>query len=379
MYPAFRKITNPTGPTDNSDGTLPDGTTSEDRIFGEASIDLSAIFDPNKCESFGSAMLKSRSGPPFDAAMKDFIAPNRNINIQNSGKVIIRKQTDPDEAGNTTSFGFTKTFNTDPTSANTFDLTDDGVKTFGGVIFGTGKTVTEAVLPSGWQLKSVDCSASNLGSDPDPIANGATVTFAIDAATDVLDCTYTNEKPEGALLIKKQSTKGTNPLVSEVPGQPGATFTYDDNDPATPAKDVTDNSAADGDSTYGEVCVSGLKPGVGANAYTVDEKTPPTGYGDSTDAADATVDVVAGTNCTTNQPTGTGVATFKNPPLADIQMNFRDGGSGETDTTEAITCTNASGTGSNTAATGWDRSRTVEDVKIDAAVVTITCTVKIDP
>jgi hypothetical protein len=300
----------------------------------------------------------------------------------------------PDEQTPTTEFTYTHNLKTDPAQpadvpntvgfneSTQFKLKDDGVKDFGTtVIFGTGLTVEETGIPAGgWTLKTLDCSASSTSVPAaDRVVSGAKVTFTLDSATDVLDCTYTNEKPEGALLIKKQSTKGTNPLVSEVPGQPGATFTYDDNDPATPAKDVTDNSAADGDSTYGEVCVSGLKPGVGANAYTVDEKTPPTGYGDSTDAADATVDVVAGTNCTTNQPTGTGVATFKNPPLADIQMNFRDGGSGETDTTEAITCTNASGTGSNTAATGWDRSRTVEDVKIDAAVVTITCTVKIDP
>ncbi len=49
--------------------------------------------------------------------------------------------------------------------------------------------------------------------------------------------------------------------------------------------------------------------------------------------------VVTGTNCTDNQPTGTAVATFTNAPLADIQVNFRDGGSGETSAT-SITCAN---------------------------------------
>ena len=44
-----------------------------------------------------------------------------------------------------------------------------------------------------------------------------------------------------------------------------------------------------------------------------------------------TATVIAGTNCTDNQPTGAGVkVTFTNAPLADIQVNFRDGGSGET-------------------------------------------------
>ena len=45
------------------------------RTFGEAQLDLSAIFDPNVCESFGSAYLKSRSSDSFTAAMKDFVPP----------------------------------------------------------------------------------------------------------------------------------------------------------------------------------------------------------------------------------------------------------------------------------------------------------------
>ena len=40
-----------------------------------------------------------------------------------------------------------------------------------------------------------------------PSINGATVTFAIDNAADILDCTYTNRLQEGALRILKQSTK----------------------------------------------------------------------------------------------------------------------------------------------------------------------------
>ena len=64
------------------------------RTFGEASFDLSRVFDPTKCESFGSAMLKSRSSDAFNSALKDFIAPIP-LNIQNCGTVIIRKVTDP--------------------------------------------------------------------------------------------------------------------------------------------------------------------------------------------------------------------------------------------------------------------------------------------
>jgi len=131
---------------------------------------------------------------------------------------------------------------------------------------------------------------------------------------------------------------------------------------------VTDNGTGDEDADVGQVCVSGLLPG----SHTVTETSPPTGYGG--DSASHSATAVAGTNCTTNPPSGSGVATFTNPPLSDIQVNFRDGGSGETSAT--ITCNNTTGTGSNTAATGWDTSRTVTGVN---APTTITCTIEIDP
>ena len=64
------------------------------RTFGEAQLDLRLLFQPNKCASFGSAMLKSRSSDSFTSQLKDFVAPV-DINLQNCGQVIIRKQTNP--------------------------------------------------------------------------------------------------------------------------------------------------------------------------------------------------------------------------------------------------------------------------------------------
>ena len=174
------------------------------RTFGEASFDLSQVFDPTKCESFGSAMLKSRSSDSFTSQLKDFIAPVP-VNITNCGTVIIRKQTDPDENPNSTDFGYTKNFNTDPSTTNTFTLKDDGVKTFTGVLFGSGKTVVEDVIPSGWDFVSVNCSAST---GVTPTINGATVTFAIDNAADILDCTYTN-RARGTIIVEKITDDGT--------------------------------------------------------------------------------------------------------------------------------------------------------------------------
>src|SRR4029453_18461213 len=97
----------------------------------------------------------------------------------------------------------------------------------------------------------------------------------------------------------------------------GAVFSY--SGPSGNNLSVTDNDTGDADSTVGVVCVSGLLTG----DYTVNETTPPPGYGDASQT-DLTATVVAGTNCTNNLPVGTGVVTFTNPPLPDIQVNFRE-------------------------------------------------------
>jgi hypothetical protein len=177
---------------------------------------------------------------------------------------------------------------------------------------------------------------------------------------DTIDCTYTNALQRGALRILKQSSRGT--LVTN----PGAVFSYD-------GSSVTDNGAGDEDTTVGEVCVSGLLPG----DYTVNETSPPPGYGAATQT-DQTATVVVGTNCTDNQPTDANSATFTNAPLADIQVNFRDGSSGETSAT-SIECDNTGTTPSTTPATGWDSSVNHEGIPIDPSPRTITCTIVIDP
>jgi hypothetical protein len=349
-------------PAAESDGLITSGS-KQPRTFGEAQLDLRLIFQANKCASFGSAMLKSRSSDAFTSQLKDFVAPV-GINLQNCGQVIIRKQTIPDEDPNTTDFGYTKSFGTDPSTPNTFTLKDDGVKDYGKtVLFGAGYTVDEDVIPANWALDNIDCSVAghpSVGVTPVIDVAAGTVTFAIDADTDVLDCTYYNELQLGALKILKNSTKGG--AVS----QPGAVFSYD-------GSSVTDNGAGDEDADVGEVCVSGLASG----DYTVNETSPPPGYGDASQE-NLTATVVTGTNCTDNQPTGTGVVTFTNAPLADIQVNFRDGGSGETSAT-SISCDNTGTTPSTDPATGWDDSVTHEDISIDPSPRTITCTIVIDP
>lgn len=173
------------------------------RTFGEAQIDLRLIFHDNSCVSFGSAMLKSRSSDAFTSQLKDFITPV-HIDLQNCGNVIIRKQTSPD--GATDLFGYTKNFPTDPSSANTFTLADDGVKDYmDSVLFGSGYTVAENALPSGWDFVNVDCSAST---GVTPSIAGTQVTFSIDSNEDVLDCTYHNQA-RGTIIVEKITDDGS--------------------------------------------------------------------------------------------------------------------------------------------------------------------------
>ncbi|WP_353826798.1 prealbumin-like fold domain-containing protein [Agromyces sp. SYSU T0242] len=236
----------------NSDGL---GALSA-RTFGEASIDFTQLLGTEGCTSFGSAYLKSRSSDSFTAALKDYIAPVP-VNITNCASVIIRKQTDPD--GATASFGYTKAFTTSPATSNTFSLTDDGVQTFNNVFFGTGLTVDEDTLPSGWKFDSVDCSASTGVS---PSISGTMVTFDLDSASDVLDCTYYNETG-GTVIVRKVTDPSPDPS--------DASFGYSTVLETLSGASNPSFSLGDGDSqTYDDVLLG--------TGYTITEDSLPSGW-----------------------------------------------------------------------------------------------------
>jgi len=175
------------------------------RTFGEASLNLDFILDPTTCESFGSAFIKSRASDSFTSQLKDFIAPVP-VDIRNCGKVIIHKQTDPD--GATATFGYLHNLQTDPPqTSNEFDLQDDGTQTFDTVLFGTGYTVEEDDLPAGWDFAGIDCSASE-GVTPSVDVFNRRVTFDIDDAADVAECTFFN-RARGTIIVEKITDDGT--------------------------------------------------------------------------------------------------------------------------------------------------------------------------
>jgi hypothetical protein len=330
-------------------------STSGVNEFGEAIINLTdaGVFQPGVCTAFGKTYAVSRSsGNSAQAQMKDLVGPG-NVNIANCGRVIIRKVTVPSPDPTDTTFNYTTTGGLNPA---TFGLKNGGSRDYGGTVQAGSYSVTETDPGPTFAFTNLDCSASETGDGTTITINGRTVSFNL-AASDTVDCTYTNTLQVGALSIVKNSTKGGP--VSEA----GAVFSYD-------GSSVTDNGTGDEDPAIGKVCVSGLLPG----DYDVTETSAPPSYGLPADPGPVTATVVVGTNCTDNPPTGSAVVTFADPPLSDIQVNFRDGGSGETSAT--ITCDNTTGTGDNAAATGWDTSRTVTEIE---APTTVHCTIEIDP
>jgi Prealbumin-like fold domain len=273
------------------------------------------------------------------------------INLQNCGQVIIRKQTIPDENPNTTQFGYTKSFSTDPVSVNTFTLTDDGVKDYGKtVLFGSGYTVTEDVIPANWEFVSLNCSAST-GVTPSIV--GATVTFDINADTDVLDCTYTNQRLLGAIKITKTRKHAATPANN---AHAGVNFTITGGSLPVGGTVVQTNAS-------GVACLGGLAFG----DYVVTESVP-TGYVSD----DAVKEVTVGANSVCGDGNEAPVS-FHNTPLTNVTVSVDSQVVGGT--ASVINC----GAGDVPTGAGGDGSTTVMNLQPTAPTVTLTCTVTVDP
>lgn len=173
------------------------GSTYDPRTFGEASIDLSVIFDPSACESFGSAYLKSRSSDSFTAALKDFIAPEP-INLSNCGSITVNKIVDPTSSLETFDFEVSG-----PTSYS-FDLSHGESNTNSEVLQGD-YTITETdANTAGYNLIDVSCTKN--GSDF--AVAGNVPAFAIGIGDDV-ECTFTNQA-KGTIIVEKKTVGGAD-------------------------------------------------------------------------------------------------------------------------------------------------------------------------
>ena len=337
--------------------------------FGEAGINLTAagVIPAGSCAPFGKAYAVSRSsGNSAQAQMKDLVGP-ANFSLNQCGTINIIKRTDP--RGVDQNFSFTSNIAgsqlscTVDTTPAAFTLNDDaGVDNSANTESCTNVpagsyTVTEGSPdPTGFAFKSLNCTAStgSSGSQDGTIAKQANITLA---AGGTVTCIYVNEQQLGAIKVIKTSSKSGNGLA-------GAQFSV------TGPNSFSTTLTTDAN---GEACVDGLPFG----SYSVTETAAPSGYAID-DPAARTVVVDNNAECD-DSPYGGESSSFTDTPLADIQVRFRDGGSGETELDSPLSCNNATGTSSTADTTGWDDTLTVEDIKIAANVVTVTCTIAIDP
>jgi hypothetical protein len=293
------------------------------RTFGEASIDLTAILDPDKCTSFGSAYVKSRSSVPFTSAPKDYISPE-SISITNCGQVNITKETIPVDLGGP--FTFTHTVNTEAEIGNSFPLDAGGSKSFADVIFGDGYTVTEDATASDVVLDDIVCCDGELnpcnGVEYSIDVGSRQLTFNINEKSDVLSCTFINRRLGSAIkIIKTRSHAAAGPGL-EHPHQ-GVTFNVFDEEDNLVGSGITD--------VNGEICIDGLEQG----DYTVREVVPD-GYEADFEEAVETLDSEA--KCSDDPFVGK-VVEFHNKPLTDITMSVVSqipGGTASTITCEPV-------------------------------------------
>jgi hypothetical protein len=310
--------------------------------FAEFGVNLTAagIIPPGSCKGFAQTVWESRSsGSSFVSSTKDIVLENKSINQCPSVSVIKLGSDGGSQAGAV----FTLYAGSDTTGT-----------VIGSCIVAADGTCSD---PSFLDLQpgtyTIDESNTPAGYDKDPTLP---FTFTLVQGGGLRTLTFTDPALRGALAILKNSSKGGAVQVA------GAVFSYD-------GASVTDNGAGDENPAVGAVCVSNLVPG----PYTVNEVSPPQGYGPGTGGPQG-VTVANGTNCDANPPGGGATATFTDPPLSDIQVNFRDGGSGETSAT--ITCDNSTGSTDTAAASGWETSTTVTGVQ---APTEVHCTILIDP
>ena len=281
------------------------------RTFGEATVDFSAIVGDEECISFGSAYLKSRSSDSFTSALKDFIAP-APTDLTNCAKVIVHKETVPD--GDTTSFDYTTVFTTQDDGTNpSFSLADGGMQEYDNVFFGTDLTVTESAPPTGWALTDIDCSASVGVTPSDVDTTTGTVTFDLDDADDVLECTYTNTLQTGSLLIVKErkhvADNDADPTtIGETHPHVGVAFAVSGGDLT---EDIDVMTGADGTICVGPLVISSI-----AGDYMVTEMVP-AGY--VSDDASKDVTVTLGDGCEGEDDSVS--VDFLNTPLTDLTVS----------------------------------------------------------
>jgi hypothetical protein len=306
--------------------------------FGEASINLvcAGLVEPNECEPFSTAYIKSRASTSFNSEIKDFVAPIP-ITFSSCGKLTIIKHTNPGNIDQ--DFGYTSTGGLSP---DTFTLNDAGVDT---IVFDQLQpgmyTVTEDADPVGFAFASLDCVGTG-GSE-----SGRTATAVITGGSDIV-CTYINDQQLGAVRVvktRKHAADGSGDHPHA-----GVDFTIAGQSVETDAN--------------GMACVDGLPLG----SYDATEDLPAGYHADQELTQSATVDNNA--SCDDDPYVGEEL-DFGNTPLTDVTISVDSQVPGGTDT--QVDCDNDA-LDFDTDATG-DDSATASDQEPQE----IHCTITIDP
>ena len=320
--------------------------------FGEAGINLTdaGVFSADECTAFGKAYAVSRSsGNSATAQMKDLVGPG-DINIANCGGVIIRKVTNPSPDPTDTTFNYTTTGGLDPA---TFALKNGENRDYGSTVSAGSYSVTESHPGPNFELTGLDCSASDTSHGTTVLTDLATGTVSFDLkALDTVDCTYTNTLQVGAIEVTK-----TRKHAADGPG-----------DHPHAGVDFTVNGVTKATDANGVACFDGLNFG----DYTVHESTPAGYLGE----ADKTVTVDNTATCADDPFAGETIA-FHNTPLTNVTVSVDsqvDGGTAST-----ISCVGADGTVNGSTGANGDGSLTVTNLLPTDPVVTLTCTVTVDP
>ena len=247
------------------------GSSYSARTFGEASINLAAIFGSG-CSSFGSAYLKSRSSDSFTSALKDFIAPVA-VNVSNCGHLVVKKR-----AGSVSGdlllgaeFTISPANNASPAVSQMSHVgagsppADTGVFCIDSLVYGTEYTIHESEWPENYQpgddVTFTPNATSNSGS-----CSGVTTSTAADV-------TVVNQLQTASIAITKVDDAATPAPLT------GATFTaYKDDAPASTvtrgAEDTVSAGSCSPTGTPATCTIASLPLG----AYWVVETTTPAGY-----------------------------------------------------------------------------------------------------
>ena len=315
-----------------------DGLGAHDpRTFGEASIDLSAIFTGTGCQTFGSAYLKSRASDSFTAALKDFVPPEP-INISNCGSVKITKTDDANPAQPLAGAEFTLYNDLAPVGGTRG--AEDTITTLKCTTPASG-ICTISSVPQGeyWVVETVT---------PANHATAADQHATVVADTEV-SLTFVDPRLRGAIEVTK---------TRKHKAAPGGTGPH-------AGVDFTVNGVTKATDANGKACFDNLIFG----QYSVHE-TVPAGYSGE---ADKNVTVNNKASCSDATYVGETVS-FVNTPLTNLTVSVESQVVGGT--ASKITCTNQAPTPADATPNAYDdTSETV--VNLPPGVYT--CTVDIDP